>query len=70
MDLRGTAKGRPLDLGRIQMSKLYTTPRPIKDGKKVYLFNSIPPVYHAFYSGVLSSSEGNNEDPEQSASEE
>ena len=52
------------------MPKLYTTPRPIKDGKKVYLFDFIPPVYRAFYSGLLSSSDGNNEDPEQSASEE
>ena len=73
VDLRQSAKSRPPDLGRIPLPKLCTTTRPIKDGKKADLFSlldSIPPVYHAFYNGILSSSDGNNEDFEQSASEE
>ena len=50
------------------MPKLYTTSHPIKDGKKVNLFSLfdfIPPVYHTFYNGLLSSSDGNNEDSKQ-----
>ena len=73
VDLRRTAKGRPPDLGRIPLPKLYITPRPIKDVKKAdlfSLFDFIPPVYHAFYNGLLSSSDGNNEDSKQSDSEE
>ena len=39
VDLRRRAKGRPPDLGRIPLPKLYTTSRPIKAGKKTDLLS-------------------------------
>lgn len=69
VDLRRRAKGRPPDLGRIQLPRLYTTPRPIKPGKKadlLSLFDFIPPLHHAFYNSLLSTTceESDSEDSE------
>ena len=74
MNLRQRGKGRPPDLGRIQLPRLYTTTRTINDAKTadlLSLFDFIPPLYHGFYISLLASLTDveDNRDSEQSDSE-
>ena len=71
MNLRQRGNGRPPDLGRIQLPRLYTTARTINDAKTadlLSLFDFIPPLYHGFYNTLLASSTDveDNRDSEQS----
>jgi len=72
VNLRQRGEGRPPDLGRIQLLRLYTTARAINDAKKADLsqLDFIPPLYHGFYNTLLASTDvEDNRDSEQSDSE-
>jgi len=73
VNLRQRGKGRPPDLGRIQLPRLYTTARTINNAKTadlLSLFDFIPPLYHGFYNTLLASTDvEDNRDSEQSDSE-
>ena len=54
VDLR---PGRPSDIGRIELPPLYDGPRAISDAKCRDLRDLlcyVPPVYHSFYTGLIS----------------
>lgn len=59
LDLRKRRVGRPVDIGRLHLTPLYSSPRPI-NAKKLEDLNTlmqfIPPVHHAFYTGLESTS--------------
>ena len=65
VDLKRKAKGRPPDLGRILLPKLYSRPREIKPGKKkdlMELLDYVPPVHHAFYHQLVAAADDNEEE--------
>lgn len=54
VDLSRKAKGRPVDMGRVSLPRLYNGPREISEKKLadlLSLLDFIPPVYR-FLSGV------------------
>lgn len=67
VDLKRKGKGRPPNMGRVELLPLYTRPRAIKVAKMndlLQLLDYVPPVHHAFYRGLTSTQEdtGNSEE--------
>lgn len=60
VDIRPKRVGRPLDMGRVSLPPLYTSPRPINPSKLKdlhSLLHYVPPVHHDFYKGLSSHEE-------------
>ena len=56
VDLKRKSKGRPIDLGRINLKPLYDGPRAINPNKLndlKSLLQFVPPVHHPFYMGLV-----------------
>ena len=55
LDIRNKRRGRPVDIGRVELSQLYTGPRALNPSKYKDLHDLmqfIPPVYHEFYTSL------------------
>ena len=63
LDVRKKRQGRPLDIGRVLLSPLYSGFRPI-NVKKLQdlhsLMKFIPPIHHSFYDHLQSTVEDNS----------
>ena len=70
VDLKCRSKGRPVDMGRIDLPLLRVGPRPISEKKAADLLELlpyIPPIHHAFYrglNGALADSDAEDEEVE------
>ena len=52
VDVKKRSRGRPVDMGRLTISPLYSGPRQIKKAKMddlISLLSFVPPAYHDFY---------------------
>ena len=55
LDIRNKRRGRPVDIGRVELSQLYTGPRALNPSKYKDLHDLmqfIPPVCHEFYTSL------------------
>ena len=60
LDVRKKRQGRPSDIGRVQLTPLYTGQRQLNENKLRdlrELLQFIPPVYQEFYSSLTSTTE-------------
>lgn len=58
LNIQRKCRGRPADIGRIELQPLYSGPRPLATNKLndlKMLLQFIPPVYHTFYTALESS---------------
>ena len=65
VNLKRKAKGRPPDLGKISLPKLYSSQREIKPAKVkdlLELLDYVPPVHHAFYDKLVAGDEDSEEE--------
>ena len=77
VDVKKRARGRPVDMGRLTISPLYSGPRQIKQAKLddlISLLSFVPPAYHDFYKDLekagRSSADSEDEDESEQSDEE
>ena len=73
VNLKRKTKGRPPDLGRLTLPPLYMVPRAINKKKLdnlLELLQSVPPIYHSFYTSLDSTAEDSNSENDTSSDEE
>ena len=74
VDLKRKTKGRPVDMGRIELPLLYDRPRvinPKKVSDLLELLSFVPPIHHAFYRTLnRSTTESSSESEPQSSDED
>ena len=64
VSLKRKTKGRPVDMGVVQLSPLYPGPRQISQAKLTdlkQLLSYVPPVHHAFFMALTADADGSGE---------